>query len=807
MSNTKNTTSRVAMVCSAVVLSFASAASFLPKAFADGPEDKIDVIPDVDIYGGPFTYTGEQICPSRLLVTADVYGEDVILENGVDYSFECGENIAIGEDSGIINLFPVASSEYVFDDFSINFSIWEHLQDISYENSSVSKTYGDDDFTNPLTRTNVHGDITYSSSDEDVAIVDWETGEVSILASGDTVITAIAEAADGYGEVVASYTLTVDKKAISIVSAEAGDKIYDGTNKAEINGIELDDDELVYGSDFEAVGTFEDANVGVDKNVNITLRLSNDAAKRYNIDGVSYSAAASIDAYEFYGDEGELSSDSFIYSGRENKPTVRIPISLNGISDTYLVEGRDFTATYPDDMVNVGEKTISISGINNFTGDFDLFYDIENYDILASNVALAYTITDYDGTAKEPGVTVKIGDFVVDPSEYTVEYQDNVEKGTATVEVTANDDANISGFVTKTFEITGKNILNISGIANQSVAYTGSPVNLAGNLSVGNNTDGITVDDLTVTWYDEDGAFEIDRPTEVGSYVVKYSYDGLNYMGDLTVEFHITKAESPIPAEMTAGLRVETGDFLYATEDDLTDGFHWVNYNTAVEAGSHTYPATYTYNDDEDNYTTLSLEVPVYGYSVNNVYVDIDTLGADAEYPDEAIEGEQVEIKFLVEAGYEFKQVLLNGEDVTAQIKDNKLVLTAGTTDIDVLASFRKVYNVIEGAGVDYIFGEGKLASFRIDADYELFTNGGKLYVDDILVGEGYYTHAPGSTIITLSDEFVKLLGDGAHTMSVVFSDGGVARTNFTVENSGSVENKFKSGVTPSNQSKVVVGP
>ena len=50
---------------------------------------------------------------------------------------------------------------------------------ISFAESSVSKTYGDADFTNTLTNTG-DGTVTYTSYNESVATVNSETGLVTI---------------------------------------------------------------------------------------------------------------------------------------------------------------------------------------------------------------------------------------------------------------------------------------------------------------------------------------------------------------------------------------------------------------------------------------------------------------------------------------------------------------------------------------------------------------------------------------------------------------------------------------------------
>ena len=55
--------------------------------------------------------------------------------------------------------------------------------------------------------------------------------------------------------------------------------------------------------------------------------------------------------------------------------------------------------------------------------------------VSAPVIELSQTVFTYDGTEKMPGVTVKDGDTVLDVSEYTVSYENNVSAGTATVTI------------------------------------------------------------------------------------------------------------------------------------------------------------------------------------------------------------------------------------------------------------------------------------------------------------------------------------------------------------------------------------
>ena len=103
-----------------------------------------------------------------------------------------------------------------------------------------------------------------------------------------------------------------------------------------------------------------------------------------------------------------------------------------------------------------------------------------------------------------------------------------------------------------------------------------------------------------------------------------------------------------------------------------------------------------------------------------------------------------------------------------------------------------KEYKFTEGANQTYTIDESKNATFRIDADYSLFTN--KVYVDNKLVDSTNYDSKSGSTVITLKDEYLKILSVGEHTLKVDFSDNGEAITKFTIkgkeQNTNSEENK-----------------
>ena len=84
---------------------------------------------------------------------------------------------------------------------------------LAYATTSVTKFEGDANFTNTLTNPNSL-DVTYASSEESVATID-NNGEVTILATGTTTITASYSGDEIYLSGSASYTLTVNEPFVA----------------------------------------------------------------------------------------------------------------------------------------------------------------------------------------------------------------------------------------------------------------------------------------------------------------------------------------------------------------------------------------------------------------------------------------------------------------------------------------------------------------------------------------------------------------------------------------------------------------
>ena len=149
---------------------------------------------------------------------------------GGKLSYLSAKNIATAsEESGSVT---IATTNYKDITATLTFHPTDKLvQDgFKFENGSVTKTYGDEDFTLTATGEVKGSTVTYESSEPAVATVDG-TGKVTIKGAGTAVITAKASATEDYDEAAATCTLTVEKKPIAIPTADATVFTYNGTEQ------------------------------------------------------------------------------------------------------------------------------------------------------------------------------------------------------------------------------------------------------------------------------------------------------------------------------------------------------------------------------------------------------------------------------------------------------------------------------------------------------------------------------------------------------------------------------------------------
>ena len=156
----------------------------------------------------------------------------VTVDHGTDDNGALTYTITGGKEDDVV-VFTVSAKCNNYNDFTYTVRVTltardpQALEFKGVENGKVTKTYGDQPFTQTVTGEKTT--VTYTSSNARVATVD-NTGKVTIVGAGQTTITATAELTDVYASASASYALTVNKLRIPVPTK--------GTNELEYTGHE-----------------------------------------------------------------------------------------------------------------------------------------------------------------------------------------------------------------------------------------------------------------------------------------------------------------------------------------------------------------------------------------------------------------------------------------------------------------------------------------------------------------------------------------------------------------------------------------
>ena len=218
-----------------------------------------------------------------------------------------------------------------------------------------------------------------------------------------------------------------------------------------------------------------------------------------------------------------LSQKSYTYDGSAKKPGVSKVALLGGT----VVPSAGYTVSYASNT-NAGTATVTVTGQGNYADSAKATFTISAANISSTTVTLSSTSYTYDGSAKTPSVTVKLGGNTVASSNYSTSYSSNTNAGSATVTVAGK--SNLTGSVKKTFTI---NKANLSGatvtLSQTSYTYDGT----AKKPSVTS----VKLSGKTVPSSAYDVSYS--NNTNVGTATAKVTGKG-NYTGSASTAFSIT---------------------------------------------------------------------------------------------------------------------------------------------------------------------------------------------------------------------------------------------------------------------------
>ncbi len=136
-----------------------------------------------------------------------------------------------------------------------------------------------------------------------------------------------------------------------------------------------------------------------------------------------------------------LAASSYAYTGSQIRPAVK-SVALGSKT---LTQGTDYTISYGANTNVSSGGTVSISGINSYTGTAS-----KSFSITAKSVTPVVSLSPvsyvYSGSARKPSVSVKVGNQALSSSNYTVTYPSGRKTvGTYTVSVALKNNYTGSG--------------------------------------------------------------------------------------------------------------------------------------------------------------------------------------------------------------------------------------------------------------------------------------------------------------------------------------------------------------------------
>lgn len=322
----------------------------------------------------------------------------------------------------------------------------------------------------------------------------------------------------------------------------------------------------------------------------------------------------------------ELSEENLVFNGENQKPEVSVKDG-----ETELELDKDYSLTN-EGGTDVGEYTVTITGKGNYDSKTTAS---KKFSITALETTPTVTQTNpdeiivYDGTAKEPSMTVTViltdgGDPTeLTTDDYDIAYSDNVNAGENTAKATVTLKHNYKGTATAAFSIAQADFAEVEIAAIDDQPYTGLAIEPT--VSVTFNGKEVDAGEYSVSYAGN---------TDLGEATVTLTSTGKNFSTANTIETHfqIVAAQVTITAtdktvtyngkpQAYDGASTEKGDIeirYYASEEERSVGDEGIGepidantyYVKVIQADEHytSEPAYATFTIEQAEITEITLD-------------------------------------------------------------------------------------------------------------------------------------------------------------------------------------------------------
>ena len=382
----------------------------------------------IENYQEQYVYTGSEIKPDINIKMNDIY----LVEN-TDYTITYQNNINVGTATIVINGMGNYSGTTTVE-FQIIPKNINSLSTVSIDTSS--KKYTGNAITTAILLKDIDKNLDYN--------VDYTVNYEKNLNVGTATVT-VSGIGNYTGNIVDTFSITAVNLSELDLVINKDEKEYTGNEIETSISIKYGNITLIKDTDYT---------VSYENNINVgTVTLTITCIGNYTGDIEDTFAIIPKNISKVIT---TINTDNKIYTGNE----ITTDITLNDENKTLNIL-TDYIVNYSNN-IDIGNATVIITGVGNYTGTIYRYFRIINYNIQDTSVSVNTYDKEYIGTEIKPEVAIRgVNSLLLSEGiHYKVTYRNNINVGIATIVIEGIGE--YDGIVQKTFRIIPKHIYNAS---------------------------------------------------------------------------------------------------------------------------------------------------------------------------------------------------------------------------------------------------------------------------------------------------------------------------------------------------------